>query len=486
MIPAAALMLFSSAALHAKAKCDHVVKITDTEVLRTGDQLKFDFTADYNRLVLKKQESLKLTPMIIQQGDTTDLAPIYFVGKVRHRMDERNHKLYGYEPGYVKPYKEVVYKGKLRRAIKKQIKNGTYSSIYTIPYLSNSPVRPAGSIDVAARQEFSCCGESKLVAYDALASIRQVAPRISLIAPTYQGEKLSSEQMTAHIGFPVSKTAIQRSFGNNNAELNRVDQFTLNIVNDWQLEIRNIYIKGYASPEGSYKLNTRLAEERVTAFKQYLISDLRMDASKMNVDFVPEDWDGVRKWVAASNLKFKNEVIRIIDETPDPDARDQKIRNLDRGVTYQTLLKEVYPDLRRVDYLIEYEITPFTVEKGREVVLTHPERLSLEEFHAVALSYPAGSPEYIDTYRTAVKLYPNDPVACNNMAALAIQAGNFSEARSYLDRVADDPMSQNNLGVLNALEGNYSQAEANFRRAIENGDQDAAYNLEHMYDLKLK
>lgn len=486
MFSFAALMLLGGVAVQAQENPGKALKITDVQTSRAANNtLNVEFTADHNRLIIRKNEQMRVTPMVVTGKDTTNLAPIIFTGRARHLMTERNNFLYGYQKDQVQPYTEFVYTGKNRREVRKMTKEGTMSPAYEIDYsqaVGNQ--QGQGGTTIVVRKEYSWCGNYPQVSYETVATIQPVAPQISMVIPAIQTEKVRQESMTAHVNFEVGKSEIRRDLGNNMAELGRIDQFTGKIVGDENLNIRTVMLKGYASPEGSYASNDRLAANRVNSFRNYL-QGLRVDGTKISVSHVAEDWDSVRSWVAASNIEFKSQILNIIDNTQNPDQRDQKIRALDNGRTYQMLLRDLYPQLRRVDYSVEYNIAPFTVEKGREVVKTHPDQLSLHEFYSVAESYPVNSPQYMDIYRQATVYYPNDPVAANNMAAAALKAGDLATAKTYLGRVADSPMSQNNLGVLNALEGNYDMAEQNFRKAISAGSKEAAFNLEHMQDLKL-
>ena len=84
-------------------------------------------------------------------------------------------------------------------------------------------------------------------------------------------------------------------------------------------------------------------------------------------------------------------MLAVIDTVSDPDARDAGIRQIDNGATYLRLLREVYPQLRRVDYRISYTLPPFTVGQSRELIASRPEWLSLGEMCRLAECYPVDS-----------------------------------------------------------------------------------------------
>lgn len=63
------------------------------------------------------------------------------------------------------------------------------------------------------------------------------------------------------------------------------------------MSINNITIKGYASPEGSYANNSRLAEARTRSLVDYLKKEYPLDSSLFQLDYEPEDWEGLRAYV---------------------------------------------------------------------------------------------------------------------------------------------------------------------------------------------
>lgn len=195
------------------------------------------------------------------------------------------------------------------------------------------------------------------------------------------------------------------------------------------------------------------------------------------------DWDSLRRWIVVSDLPVRDEVLSVIDEVSDPDARDAAIWKIDNGKTYLRLLHEVYPQLRRVDYRVEYLLPAFTTEQSRRLIESGPGQLSLAEMCRLAASYPEDSPERASVCAVASAYYPDDPCACNNSAMLALRQGDTQTARHYLSRCADDPRSLNNLGVLCLMEGDREKARHCFGLAADSGSADAAYNLAHFDEL---
>ena len=142
--------------------------------------------------------------------------------------------------------------------------------------------------------------------------------------------------------------------------------------------------------------------------------------------------------------------------------------------------------LRRVDYRISYTLPPFTVGQSRELIASRPEWLSLGEMCRLAECYPVDSPERAYVCATALEFYPDDPYACNNMAALALRCGDIQTARQCLNRCAGAPCTLNNLGILCLIDGDSEKARYCFSLAAEYGSGEGTYNLAHFDELSCK
>ena len=80
-------------------------------------------------------------------------------------------------------------------------------------------------------------------------------------------------------------------------------------------QFSGVEINGFASPEGGLELNTRLGQTRAERLKEYIQSqmpDLTSD------DFIlingVENWDGLRRLVEASDMEYKEEVLRVLEQ----------------------------------------------------------------------------------------------------------------------------------------------------------------------------
>jgi hypothetical protein len=303
-------------------------------------------------------------------------------------------------------------------------------------------------------------------------------PELPLIMP--DPENLKVRQIVGHafLDFPVNETVIYPDYRNNPNELARIQKTIDDALFDESVNVTNISLHGYASPESPYSNNTRLAKGRTEALKNYLVQKHHFNSQIINTDFTPEDWGNLRGFLTVTEarkvkgefwydnkdfvetpevpdivLENRNELISVIDSDMDPDAKEEQLKKVGNGEPYKWLLKHVYPGLRHTDYIIEYEITPFSVEKGRKLIYTHPEGLSLEEMYNVAMSYDEGSDNWLDALFIAVKQYPDSETANLNAACGCVMTKRLNDARNYLKKAGNSAEAQYVANVINAMEG---------------------------------
>lgn len=123
--------------------------------------------------------------------------------------------------------------------------------------------------------------------------------------------------------------------------------------------VERVVIAGFASPEGNFTLNNRLAFERAATIKRYLMDKTGVADPRIELFNGAEDWRGLREMVALSDLPEKQQVLDIIDNTPVWDnradtGRQAELMRLNGGRTYRYLLNEYFPYLRSGAFIRVY------------------------------------------------------------------------------------------------------------------------------------
>ena len=76
---------------------------------------------------------------------------------------------------------------------------------------------------------------------------------------------------SARLNFNINKAFINTKLNNNDAELDKICRTIDRVKNNPNVRIVSITLHGYASPDGNYENNKRLAEARTKAVYDHLI-----------------------------------------------------------------------------------------------------------------------------------------------------------------------------------------------------------------------
>ena len=282
----------------------------------------------------------------------------------------------------------------------------------------------------------------------------------------------------AYIDFPVNKTVIYPDYRGNVVELAKIRNNIDSVRNDKDITITSLSIKGFASPEGTYANNERLAKGRTEALKDYVESLYHFGTGFIRTSYDPEDWDGLREYVVTSALPGKTGILEIIDSNLAPDVKDARIKKNFPG-DYAYLLREVYPALRHSDYTINFTIREFTdVNEIRNLVKNAPQKLSLNEFYLAAQGLEPGSDDFCEIFETAVRMFPADNAANLNAASASLSRGDLKAAETFLRKAGDSREAVYTRGVLAAKQRDFKTARTLLEKAQNMGEPNAAAALE--------
>ena len=197
-------------------------------------------------------------------------------------------------------------------------------------------------------------------AIDVLVRTEPVLAHISDYKPYDRSQVLRRDQRALFVYFPVAKSDIQTEFRDNQQTLNHIIDVTQKMLADKDSEIRKIQIVGLASFDGKNEANERLASNRAYALKKYIQDRLAVSDDQFDVACGGEDWADFRDQVAESiangsdHAAALQKVIDIIDHEPDLARREQQIRKLNGGRTFQYIKEQLLADQRNSGYLRIY------------------------------------------------------------------------------------------------------------------------------------
>ena len=453
------------------------IVVKERLVEHVGDRLIIDMKLALDELSLSANRSLVCTPLIERGDSVRALPPVIVNGRSRQIQYDRSGRDAAANGEFV-----------LRRYNGKEQTFDYHASIPFAKWMERS--------EVSLVVDFCGCG------WEALSNDKSplfpiriaepvvLRPLLAYVTPEAERVKERVKEGSAFLDFPVNRTEIYPEYRDNPSELRKILETVSSVKEDPYATITEVYIKGFASPEGTYKHNTYLAEHRAKALIEYVKGLYHFEQARFTVDFEPEDWAGLEERVENSSLADKEELLAIIraDEPKDYDRREAKLKALNGGASYRVLLRDIYPALRHSDYAVRYTIRSFTVEEARELIYSDPRQLSLNEMFRVAQTMEPGSDAYREVFEIAVRMYPDDPVSNLNAALTAIDAGRLESAHRYLAKTSDSAertlaeaaiaMLENRLdeaeALLGKLSGNPSvaaQVEENLRQIAEKREE---------------
>ena len=235
--------------------------------------------------------------------------------------------------------------------------------------------------------------------------------------------------------FKVSKIEIDSSVFNNEVIFGKILAAVDKIFSNPYYKIDKIEVAGYASPEGRPAFNKWLGENRAKALIDYIIEhrpQYNLTRDNFRIRNGEENWAGLRRVVAASDLEQKERVLQIIDDESIPgELKKNKIKWIDRAKTWKQMLEDIYPHLRCARYLAVY---------------------------------------YDSTNDEAVEII--------NQANQMIREGKYAEAYEHIKPVDNDMRAYNTVGVALMMQGEFEKAMPWFEKALEGNCASAQQNID--------
>ena len=419
------LVLVACIAANSQTVISNESMTTDKDMVTVTFDLDTD---DTNRPVRRKEVIL---PYIYNAKDTLFLDVVEVYGKGRYKRERQVNAINGdrdWELGEYQTLKnEGIYRYESQVPLKRWMK------------VANLGIR---------RQIVGCACEDDLddenLAQASLFEDPQVQRRLPEYSLADVDRMWDFGKDELEIVFKVSKIEIDSSVFNNEVTFGKILKAVDNIMSNPKYRFDKIQVAGYASPEGPPAFNRWLGENRAKALINYIIEhrpqyNLTMD----NFEIVngEENWAGLRRVLAASDMKEKDQVIAIIDdENLTSEQKKLKIAEMDHGWVWRRMIDEIYPHLRCARYLAVY--------------------------------YDSTDDEAADLINQANDL---------------IREGKYQQAQEHMASVTEDVRAYNTMGVALMMQGLFEEAMPWFQKALENNCLSAqgnvdAINAEYAYE----
>jgi hypothetical protein len=296
-------------------------------------------------------------------------------------------------------------------------------------------------------------------------------------------ERTIAQKQEANIRFLIQQAELRKSELKSGSVQEFVSLLQRISANNQNLSLKNVEVSAYASPDGGVALNEKLATKRQQNTENYVKQQLKQAKVDGDVEasYTAQDWEGFQQLVKASNIQDKDVILRVLSMYQDPEEREQQIKNMSHG--FKELADGILPELRRARMTINYEAMGRSDQQIQDQLKNDASKLSIEEL-LYAASIAKTDTEKENIYRSAVKQYPSDVRAYNNLGALAFDNGNYVEAKQWLEQArqknTNHAEANANLGLLALQEGNLTAAENYIGRAAGASNQNEALGNLHL------
>ena len=469
MAAIAVAVVSSSGALDAKSvETPSLLRVDRIEVSHIDTLLQISFDIDPQRVKPGRDYQVMFTPIVksnLSDEDSVALKPVTFAGRNRFYTHLREGDIAA---------GDLIYQAGKKGLVE-------YSRFVTWqPWMDNCTV-------YMREETQNCCKPVSPLCDTPIANIEtpddhvtNAFEEIDYIALTGDTAVVLEAEGKAFIDFVVNRTEIKENYRKNPRELKKIIESIDVIKNDPDATITRLTIKGFASPEGSYENNVRLAIGRTESLKEYVRERYNFDPKIMFTNFEPEDWDGLRAWLETADIPNRDAIMEIVNSGLAPDPKDAAIKK-QFPKQYKLMLDSVYPGLRHSDYTVQYRIKTYVdIEELKQAYARTPERLRPVDFFRVAQTFDAGSPEFEDVLLKASEIYPYDQQAAINAANILMRRDEMQKASEKLLNAGESGEAYYTRAMLAHLNGDEERALTLFRKAASLGIDKAQRHIEKL------
>ncbi len=291
----------------------------------------------------------------------------------------------------------------------------------------------------------------------------------------------TTEKLGTEIKYLINKSDVRPS-EIKKEDVVKFDEALKSIDTDPKKEISAIQLSAYASPDGPMKLNEKLSVDRKESANKYFTTTFKKEKLTKVKDELftylttAEDWDGFKTLVENSTIKDKELILRVLSMYSDPDVREKEIKNISEA--FEELKVKVLPELRRSKLNVSITVNGKSDQELLTLAQTKPDSLNLDEALFVATKIDDLNAK-LAVYQAAVKKYPNDFKANNNVGYVLYKLNRLPEAKAAFEAakaIENNSIIKNNLGAIALTEGDVDKAQELFTSALGAGEE-VNYNL---------
>ena len=445
---------------------DDVQLVCTPEVLVLNNgSVDADITVTFPVKYFNAKAVLKVTPVIVFEGGEVAGTTQYFQGsKVDDNytvIDKKNGGNYTMHVSF--PYDERMEcselqlraeikcpKGKCKEFTLVNLNNGA------IPTKDEAAVLAAGGAEAdALKRQF---GLTIAQGVNTLQRDLDFATAMQDMASGYKN--VITEVTRANYMYAINSSTLSRK-AKSSDELSAFQQKATEQKDNDRIK-QNLYVNGYASPDGPEKFNDKLSAARSESGKKAAEQLLAEIGLPLDAASYGEDWEGFKELVAASDIEDKELILSVLNSYESSSERENQIKNMSQ--VFSALKKDILPQLRRAQLVNSSDITGKTDDEMAALVRAAKfAELDEKEMLHIASTDKLTLNEKIAVLEAAAKEYKS-AAAYNNLAVAYAEAGEAEKAAAAFDAAvkagANSSEINNNLALVNLMNGNTEAAKA--------------------------
>ena len=181
------------------------------------------------------------------------------------------------------------------------------------------------------------------------------------------------------IHYAINSSDAVMGFEDNSEVLAQLDNFFDQMKKDTLVHISKISVMGYASPDGTTKFNSALAQERAKELSAMLAQRYGLADYNIAVSSEVEPWSATSDAIEHSSLNNRGDLVRIVNSNEEPMTIDHRLKRENKA--WNWLKKDVLPDMRKATVTIAYTKDQVTDKREYKPVASTPtDVVIVEEF----------------------------------------------------------------------------------------------------------
>jgi tetratricopeptide (TPR) repeat protein len=434
-------------------------------VLNNG-KVEADITVKFPADYYHKKAIVRVTPVIVFDGGEIAGATKYFQGsKVDENYTVVDKTMGGEYTQHVEfPYDPRMDQSELHLRVEVKCPKGKCKD-FTLINANN------GELPTEAQKAALAAGGDEATAIKRAFGLRvPIAPGVntlqkeldyaSVMANTANNYKNVTTVVTkADIVYAINSSRVSKKATQTEDLKAFVENVVAQLSNDRATQ--NLFVNGYASPDGPEKFNDKLSNARSESGHKAASKLLKETGMELDAASYGEDWVGFKELVAASNIEDKALILQVLSNYESSAQRESEIKNL--SAVFTELKKEILPQLRRAQVVNSTDIKGKTdaemkalVEAGKLDELTQEELLYVAESVLDCAKCDVAVLEY------AAEKY-NDARAYNNLGVAYAKMGEAKKSLEAFEKAASLGLADNklndNLALANLANGNVEKAK---------------------------